>query len=96
MPVTETIGERRTWAIYRIVGAIVFLGFVSPISLTIAFVLAGLWATGDIIKKLIWNERLMWGKAWPEAMLRWNYDIIYFIVGFEEWPGWMGWMPSNR
>jgi len=96
MPATQRIGERRTWALYRIVGAIVYFGFVSWLTLGIAFVLAAVWAIGDIVKKLIWNERLKWGKAWPEATLRWNYEMIYWILGFEMFPGWLGWMPSNR
>jgi len=89
----NVIGSNRTWAIYRIAGAIVYFFFVSWLTLGIAFVLATLWAIGDLSMKLVLNRRLEWGKAWPEATLRWNYQMIYWIFGFEMWPGWFGWMP---
>ena len=89
----NVIGSNRTWAIYRIAGAILYFGLIGWLTLGIAFVLAGVWAVGDLLMKLALNRRLEWGKAWPEAMLRWNYNFILWTVGMEMWPGWFGWMP---
>jgi hypothetical protein len=32
-------------------------------------------------------------RPWARSTLVWNYDLVLWIFGVEEWPGWMGWTP---
>lgn len=90
---TARVGENRTGAVYRIVGGIVYFLFVGWITSTLAAVIAGLYAAGDLVMKLVLNRRLKFGRAWANSTLRWNYDIVLWVAGLEAYPGTFGWMP---
>jgi len=94
MPATESLGKTRVSAVYRLAAFLLWLFVLSWTTLTVAFVVSGVWAVGNFLYMIVLNDELMWGKAWAESTLRWNYEFLYYSIGIEsDFPGWMGWMP---
>jgi|AntDeeMetagen681_2_1112603.scaffolds.fasta_scaffold12581_2 hypothetical protein len=93
MPVTESVGKNRVSAFYRVAAFLLWMFVLSWSTLTIAFVISGVWAVLNFAYMLVLNDQLMWGKAWAKSTLAWNYQFLYYGLGLDEFPGWMGWMP---
>ncbi|WP_157884856.1 hypothetical protein [Halorubrum aethiopicum] len=88
----NSIGSNRAWALARLGMAVLYI-ILGWIPATIAFVIGAVYFLGDITLKLTVNRRMEFLKPWARSTLVWNYDLILWIFGVEDWPGWMGWTP---
>ena len=96
MPVTESVGKNRVSALYRLGAGLLWFFVLSWTTLTVAFIISGVWAVLNLGSMLLLNDDITWGKAWAESTLRWNYEFLYYSLSIErEFPGWMGWIPRN-
>jgi hypothetical protein len=97
MPATESLGMKRMEALYQFSGLLLWIFVLSWTTLSVAFTIAFVWAAGNLIYKFALNDERTWGKAWVQSMLAWNYEFLYWSLSIEsDFPGWFGWMPSNR
>ena len=88
----NSIGSNRAWALARIVGGILYLA-LGWIPVTVGMIVGFVYFLGDISLKLTVNRRMEFLRPWAKSTLVWNYDLVLWIFGVEDWPGWMGWTP---
>lgn len=88
----NSIGSNRAWALARLTFGILYLA-VGWIPASIGFAVGLVYFIGDIVLKVTLNRRMEFLRPWARSTLVWNYDLVLWIFGVEEWPGWMGWTP---
>jgi len=88
----SSIGENRSWALARVTIGILYLA-LGWIPATIGFAVGLVYFFGDITLKLTVNRRMEWLRPWAKSTLVWNYDLVLWNFGVEEFLGWMGWTP---